>query len=193
MKSLKFLCAIIVFIVHASCNNSPKKIAAIINTDTIHFYSVKDFFLSEIKDIEITPYYIYKIHTKANGGKDSISFSKEDFALFTKQFIACDVNNSLVKNQYIESVFKDNSTKSITLNYSTLNHALPVQNIDVLLNEETNKVSRIFIRQSLTTANASTTILYSWKANKSCMVTTSTIKKDGTKYSEQQYVNWNDK
>ena len=193
MKFINFLCFFVVFIIIASCNNSPKKIVATTNTNTIHFFSIKDFFLTEIKDVEATPYFIYKIHTKANGSKDSTSFKKEAFAAFAQQFIVCAVNDLSIKNQYLESVFKDNSTNSITLNYSTLNNALPVQNIDVLLNEETSKVSRIFIRQSLTTADASTTILYSWKANKSCMVTTSTIKKDGTKYTDKQFVNWNDK
>ena len=193
MKLSSFLLPFICFFIISSCKDSPKKIIATTYNDTIHFFSIKDFFLSEIKDVEATPYFIYQIHTKANGSKDSTNFKKEAFTSFAQQFIACDVNSSSTKNQYIESAFKDNSTNSITLNYSTLNNALLVQNIDVLLNEETNKVTRIFVRQSLTNADSSTTILYSWKANKSCMVTTSIVKKDGTKYTEQQFVNWNDK
>jgi hypothetical protein len=193
MKFLSFLIPLICVFILSSCNNSPKKIIATTNIDTIHFFSIKDFFLAEIKDVEATPYFIIQIHTKANGSKDSTSFKKEAFANFAQQFIACDVNTSSVKNQYIESAFKDNSTNSITLNYSTLNNELPIQNIDVLLNEETNKVTRIFIRKSVTNTDYSTTILYSWKANKSCMITTSIVKKNGTKYTEQQFVNWNDK
>lgn len=193
MKCFNFLCFILVSALIVSCSNSPKKNTATTNNDTIHFFSIKDFFLSEVKDVQATPYFIYKKHTKTNGSNDSTSFTKEAFANFAQQFIACDVNSSKDKNQYIESAFKDNSTNSITLNYSTLNNTLPVQNIDVLLNEETNKVTRIFIRQSLTNKDATTTILYSWKANKSCMITTSIVKKDGTKYTEQQFVNWNDK
>ena len=193
MKLSNFLLVLIGGIILSSCGNSPQKTVAITNNDTIHFFSIKDFFLSEIRDVEATPYFIYQIHTKANGSRDSTSFKKEAFANFTQQFIACDVNSSSTKNQYIESAFKDNSTNSITLNYNTLNNALPVQNIDVLLNEETNKVTRIFIRQSLTNTDSTTTILYSWKANKSCMVTTSIVKNNGTKYTEHQFVNLNDK
>lgn len=193
MIFFNFLCFILVFAIIVSCNNSPKKVLAIKNNDTIHFFSIKDFFLSEIKDIRATPYFIYQIDTKPNGSKDSTSFKKEALTAFTQQFIACDVNNLSVKDQYIESAFKDNSIHCITLNYSTLNTALSIQNIDVLLNEETNKVTRIFIRQSVTNIDSTTTILYSWKASKSCMVTTTIIKKDGTKYTEQQFVNWNDK
>ena len=142
--------------------------------------------------MQTKPYFIYQITTKANGNKDSAAFKKEAFASFIQQFIVCDIADNIVKNQYKESAFKDNSTQSITLNYSTLNKELPIQNIDVLLNEETNKVTRIFIRQILENTDSSTTILYSWKANKSGMVTKSVIKKSGTKYTEQQFVNWND-
>lgn len=192
MKYCFYLLVIMGFTTVISCKSTPAKTVNAPN-DTLHFFSVKDFFLNEVKDVQITPYFIYQITTKANGSKDSTAFKKEAFASFAQPFIACDIANSAVKNQYKESAFKDNSTKSITLNYSTLNKELPIQNIDVLLNEETNNVARIFIRQLLENTDSATTILYSWKANKSCMVTKSVIKKDGTKYTEQQFINWNDK
>ncbi|MBC7722205.1 MAG: hypothetical protein H7068_09290 [Pedobacter sp.] len=191
MKYSFYLLITLVTTIVTSCKNTPNKTVDILN-DTIHFFSIKDFFLTELKDVQTKPYFIYQITTKANGNKDSTAFKKEAFASFTQQFIVCDIANNVVKNQYKESAFKDNSTQSITLNYSTLNKELPIQNIDVLLNEETNKVTRIFIRQILENTDSSTTILYSWKANKSCMVTKSVIKKGGTKYTKQQFVKWND-
>jgi len=175
-----------------SCKNkSTKPIAS--TTDTTHFFSVSNFFINELADVKRTPYPIYKITTKASGSKDSSAINRTEFATLSAQFIACDINNSSQKQHYKEVVFKDNSTKSVTLNYSSINKNFPIQSIDVLLDEETNNVRRIFIRQALYNNDSSTTVLYSWKANKSFTITRSVVKKDGTKYSEQQYVNWNDK
>lgn len=186
---LLFICALAAH----SCKNKSAKAETTSNTDTTHFFSIGDFFMNEVKELETTPYLIYRITTKANGTKDSTTIDKTVFASLAKQFIACDISDSVQKQAYKEAAFKDNSTKSITLNYSTANKDLPIQSIDVLFDEETNNVRRIFIRQALDNKDSSTTVLYSWKANKSFTITKSVVKKDGTKYTEQQYVNWNDK
>ena len=191
MKYCFYLLISVGIITVISCKSTTSKTVA--NAiDTLHFFNIKDFIFTEVKDVQTTPYFIYQITTKANGNKDSAVFTKQAFDSFAQPFMACDIANNGTKNEYKESAFKDNSTQSITLNYSTLNKELPIQNIDVLLSEETNKVTRIFIRQTQANTDSLTTILYSWKANKSCMVTKSVIKKDGTKYTVQQFVNWND-
>jgi hypothetical protein len=186
---LLFICALGAY----SCKNKSAKAETTSNADTTHFFSIGNFFVSEVKELETTPYLIYQITTKANGIKDSSTIDKTVFATMAKQFIACDISDNTQKQAYKEVAFKDNSTKSITLNYSTANKDLPVQSIDVLFDEETNNVRRIFIRQALDNKDSSTTVLYSWKANKSFTITKSVVKKDGTKYTEQHYVNWNDK
>ncbi len=175
------------------CKTKSTKQEATSTTDTTSFFSVGNFFKNEVKDVELTPYLMYQITTKANGAKDSSAIDRTAFATLSKQFIACDISDSIQKQNYKEVVFKDNSTKSITINYSTTSKDLPIQSIDVLLDEETNNVRRIFIRQALDNKDSSTNVLYSWKANKSFTITKSVVKKDGTKYTEQQYVNWNDK
>lgn len=191
MKQIVLLTALIIISLTFACKNkTTKNVAA---ADTTHFFSIASFFLDESKDVEKTPYLIYQITTKANGNKDSTAIDKTVFASLTKQFIACDISDSVHKQAYKEVAFKDNSTQSVTLNYTTANEDLPVKSIDVLFDEEKNTVSRIFIRQALNNNDSSTTVLYSWKANKSFTITKSVVKKDGTKYTVQQYVNWNDK
>jgi hypothetical protein len=174
-----------------SCKNNSSKVEPN-NTDTTHFFSIANFFTSEIKTLETIPYPIYQITSNANGTKDSSAIDKTLFASLAKQFIACDISDSIQKKTYKEVAFNDNSTKSITLNYTTYDKDLPIQSIDVLFDEETNHVRRVFIRKVLHNKDSSATVLFSWKANKSFTIIKSVIKKDGTKYTEQQYVNWND-
>ncbi len=192
MKCSFLYIVIIVIIASLSCKNTTSKTNNI-SVDTIHFFSIKDFILSEVKDVQTTPYAMYQITSQPTNSKDSTLFTKENFATAAQQFIACDINNSALKSGYKESVFKDNSTESITLNYNTANQDLPIQNIDVLLNETTNKVSRIFIRKRVDNKDSLITVLYSWKAGKSFSIIKSVFKKDGSKYDEQRFVNWNDR
>jgi hypothetical protein len=184
-----FILSLLVF----SCKPKSTKLVAASTTDTTSFFSIGNFFKNEVKDVELTPYLMYQITTKADGTKDSSTIDRTAFATLSKQFIACDISDGIQKQDYKEVVFEDNSTKSITINYSTTNTNLPIQSIDVLCNEETNNVRRIFIRQTLDNKDSSTTVLYSWKANKSFTITKSVVKQNGAKYTVQQYVNWNDK
>ncbi len=192
---MKYICIIALtylILCNYGCKSKVAKQASS-SIDTTHFFSIANFFLGEIKDIETTPYLIYKITTKNNGSKDSTSINKETFAAITKQFIACDISDATKKQAYKETVFKDNSTNSITLNYSTNNKDLPIQSIDVLFNEATNNITRIFVKQMLNNKDSSVSVLYSWKANKSFTITKSVVKPNNSEYTEQQYVNWNEK
>lgn len=192
MKFPFFVIVIILIITFSGCKNAANKTG---NTpiDTVHFFSIKDFILTEVKDVQTTPYLMYQVIIKPSGSKDSTIFTKENFATVAQQFIDCDISNSPSKNNYRESVFKDNSTQSITLNYSTANQELPIQNIDVLLDERTNKVNRIFIRKIVDNKDSLISVLYSWKAGKSFSIIKSVVKKDDSKYDEQQFINWNDR
>ncbi len=192
MKNVVLYSLFFVVIASVGCkNNNPQQVATI--TDTTSFFSTRDFFSNEIKQVQSTPYFMYKIVTGADGKKDSVVCSVDVFTALAQQFTACDIAEKGVKENYKESVFKDNSTKSITLNYTALNKALPVQNIDVLLNDETNKVKRVFIRKAEDKQDSLVTTNYSWKAGKSFMINKSVEKNDGTKYTVQTLVDWNDK
>lgn len=159
--------------------------------DTTTFFDVKGFFQGEIKDVTTTPYFIYKIITQDEKKRDSIHLTTTSFVQLAQEFLSKDITDKSIKHFYKEDVFRDLTTKSVTFSYSTKNKDLEVQSIDVLLDEETNKVNFIFIRCNKTEGDSTIITQYNWKRGRSFLINRSVLKNDDSKHSIQQFVSWN--
>lgn len=160
-------------------------------SDTTTFYDIKGFFDSEINDVKTTPYFMYTKITRDDKRKDSMPVTTKDFIELAKQFTVADISQKELKHFYKEDVFRDLSTKSITFSYSTKNKELEIQNIDVLVNEETNKVKFVIMRTSNTAGDSTVINQMNWNKGKSFFINKTVLKKDGQKSSTQQLVSWN--
>ena len=177
----------------AACkNNSVNKQASTAPADTAKFYPLRSFFKEQIQYVDLRNFNIYQTSVK-DGKKDSISITKEVFALIAARFLEHDISAPPIKIQYQESVFHDLSTGSVTLNYKPNNPDAIVQNIDILLDEETNLVKRVFIRAAYNNGDTSFAEQYNWKANKSFQINRTISAKNGYHSTELNYINWNDK
>lgn len=179
-----------------SCKNkqeqkAPAAPASTATADTTKFFDVKGFIESEIKDVTTTPYFLYTITTRDDKKRDSAHVTTTEFVRLAQEFLAQDITQSELKPFYKEEVFRDLSTKSITFSYSTRNKDLDVQNIDVLLDEESNKVKFIFIRSQKITKDSTVITQFNWKRAKNFLINRSVLRSDGSKYSTQQFVSWN--
>jgi hypothetical protein len=159
--------------------------------DTVKTFPVNNFILSDIKDVQQTPYLIYKI-TITNKKKDSSVITKEEYKNLADQFLQKDISVPSLKILYKESVFHDLTTRSYTITYTATDPSLYVKDLSVLLNDETNKLSRIFIH--CLNDNGDSTIIeqYSWKAGKSFSINKYIRRKDGSEWEEEKIVIWND-
>ena len=195
MKQLLYT-SLLLFVIVSACKskkeNPPVQPEQTNANDTATFYDVKGFFESEIKEVNTTPYFIYYKKSKDNKKKDSIAIKNKDFNELASHFLDKDITRKEIKHYYKEDVFRDLSTKSITLSYSTKNKELEIQSIDVLLDEVTNKVKFIFIRTNKNEGDSSIIKQMSWNKGKNFLISTTTIKSDGTKSTSQEYVSWND-
>lgn len=159
--------------------------------DTSKFYPLAVFFKKQIEHVDLRNYPIYKITVK-DGKKDSSALSKEQFIALGKIFVDRSITEPKVKALYKETVFQDLSTKSYTLNYSPTDHTAEVQNIDILLDEETNRVKRIFIRVLYTRGDRTISEQCNWKTDKSFQINRFLQSRNGYKTTELNYINWND-
>ncbi len=185
----------ILSIITISCKNNKENKATKATTptntvDTSHFFDTKSFFQTEIKDVTTTPYFMYIITTRDEKKKDSSHLTTTEFVRLAQEFLAQDITQKELKPSYKEDVFRDLSTKSITFSYSTKNKDLDVQNIDVLLDEESNKVKFIFIRSQKISKDSTIITQLNWKRAKNFLINRAVLKSDGTKYSTQQFVSW---
>ena len=76
---------------------------------------------------------------------------------------------------------------------SSVKHVTDITNIDVLLDDETNAVKRVFIKRMYNRGDSTITEQYSWKANKSFQLTGFTTTLNNYTASTVNDVNWNDK
>lgn len=161
-------------------------------TDTAKYFATASFFKQQIQYVDLRNFPIYRISV-VDGKKDSTPISKEEFIKWAGIFLDKDISAPQTASGYKESVFSDLSTGSITLNYSPINGEANIQNIDVLLAQETNMVKRILIRSVYNRGDTLVTESCSWKADKSFQINRSYTTKSGYSKTELNFINWNDK
>jgi len=192
---MKFLPVLFfVFIVLASsCNSHPREIQPAIKKaeDTAAFYPLTDFLKEQIQYVDLRNFPLYKVTVK-NGKKDSASITKDQFIEWAGIFLIRETSFSKAKASYKESVFNDLSTGSVTLNYQSIDSKTEVQNIDVLLDEQTQIVKRVFIRSGYTRGDTTIAEQCNWKAGKSFQVNRTFTAKNGYHLTERNYINWNE-
>lgn len=183
-----FLIALFIF----SCKDARKRAGTVNKTDTTKFFQVTEFLKSQITEVNKTPYFIYRI-IKTDGRKDSSVINTTSFNQITADFLNPDINNSDLKKQYRESIFHDQTTKSFTINYTTGNKNLEVQNVDILLKEDGQTVKRLFIRKFYNFQDSSAIEQLSWKPGQSFEINRLLQKQGNKETSIQTLVVWNEK
>ncbi len=175
-----------------SCKNKPTAASNKSSKDSTQFYPISDFILEQISYVDLRD---FDIHYKkeVDGKIDSSIISKETFRSIATPFLDKDISKPAIKHAFTESVFQDLSTNSYTLNYRAKAADEPIQNIDVLLFENTKTVKRLFILSQRVNGDSSILQHHNWTANKSFQITTSTKTNTGFNSNEIIQVTWQKK
>lgn len=160
--------------------------------DTAKFYPLTVFFTKQVEYVDLRNFLLYRVTVK-DGRKDSSAINKDQFKILSRVFFDRSLSAPAVKALYKESVFQDLSTKSYTLNYSPVNGNPEVRNIDILLDEQTNFVKRVFIRSSYAHGDTLIDEQCNWKTDKSFQVNRFLQTKKGYRSTELNFINWNDR
>ena len=192
MKIIYPLFSFVMFLVCACNNRKPEKQTVTLLSDTSKFFPLPAFFKEQIQYVELRNFPLYKITVK-DGIRDSSSLSFIQFKMLTSLFTSRDLSVPEIKILYKESVFQDLSTGSITFNYNPTDNGAEVQNIDILINEATNQVKRVFIRAVYSKGDTTITEQCNWKANKSFQINRSLTTVKGFTSTELNTINWNEK
>jgi hypothetical protein len=187
---MKYLVAFWFLFIVIGCSEN-KTPGVQVNNDTVQFFQLKQFINSEIAGVKRTPYFIFRI-VEQEGKKDSTPVSNDAFVQMSQPFIDADINDPKLKKYYTESVFADQSTASYVLNYTANDASMQVQNIDVMLNAEDQKVKRIDIRKIYNLNDTSFTEHLVWKPNESFQVIKTAVL-DTIQTTSQTRVIWNSK
>lgn len=173
----------------ASCHEKIK--SRTFNNDTTLFYPASSFIENEIKDVNATPYFIYKV-IKQNNIIDSTPVTLMTFNTFAKKFVSVNITDPHIKKYYKETIFHDGSTASIIFSYATDNPDLPVQSETIMLNDVSQQVKRLFINKKLIAGDSVIFEKLSWKANESFLINR-IIHARGIERTEETMIIWNNK
>jgi hypothetical protein len=191
---MNLFASFVVFIfILSSCNSpAPKTQPTVKVADTATFYPLRSFLQEQIQYVDLRDFPLYKITVK-DGKKDSAALTKDRFIELAGIFLNRETSFSKDKALFKETVFNDQSTGSNTLNYQSTDGKTEVQSIDVLLDEHTSIVKRVFIRSEYTKGDTTIKEQCNWKANKSFQVNRTFTTKAGYTSEERNFINWNDK
>jgi hypothetical protein len=176
MKLLILACILCMMAAACSNYNQESKNTAT-TTDTTSFYSTAPYINSQLKYFDSLGL-VYRVVTTEGTQTDSITTTLTAVMPMVQSFIDADISDSIQKKNYQESVFRDAGTASLNINYTPINSLTTIKNIDILIDEQTSMLKRIFIRKQQVIQDTTCTEQLSWKTNEG--FTTSISKKTNT-------------
>ncbi len=157
--------------------------------DTAKYYPVDGFIQEQIRFVELRDFTINKTTTIGSTAINTI-LQKKDFVREVQIVENAVIQFTKNKHLFKETVFQDLGTESYTINYTAIEPSFPIQRIDVLLNEQTNIIKRLFVREINQTKDTLLTRQYSWEADHRFQISTSK-ESAGTSHTATVNVQWN--
>ena len=148
----------------AACSDTKEKTTTIVSADTTSYYSIASYINSQLKYFDSVGA-TYNVVTLEGTQKDSITAQLAAIRPMIQSFLDADISDSIQKKNYQESVFRDAGTASLNINYTPMDTSTTIKNIDILMDEQTSLVKRIFIRKQQLTSDTANTEQLSWKTN----------------------------
>lgn len=155
-----------------ACTN-PIKNQAIIAPDTANYYPIVSFIAAQISYVDLRNFTIQK-KTGTQEFIDSSIINKTEFVQLTAPLLQKLQNWHTQKQGYKETIFQDLGTKSYTINYTAISKLIPIQSIDILLNDQTNMLKRLFIKERIKKNDQDIFTQYNWIADQRFQINTST-------------------
>jgi hypothetical protein len=187
---IQLTCFSLLIITIMSCGETkPPETKLQASPDSTQFFATGSFFEEQVRQVILFKKPVYVYHN-INGVQDSAVLDSAQLMQLAQEFISKDISNQRDKQHYRETVFQDAGTGSYTLNYTAIDRDVPVQGIDVLLDEQTNQVKRIFIRSFTSRGDTSIQEQYNWRAFKGFQINRSFSTSGGYNRQERTDVTW---
>ena len=177
MKSLILACIVCMMV--AACSNSKEESKnTVATTDTTSFYPVASYIKDQVKYFDSLGVR-FSLATTEDVKKDSVTVQIAGIMPMIQAFVDADISDSLQKRNYKESVFLDAETASLNINYTPINRDVPVRNIDILMDEQTSVIKRLFVRKQYLNKDTTCTEQLSWKTNEGFTKSISKVTNNG--------------
>ncbi len=157
--------------------------------DSTKFYPIASFFENQMDIIPAMKKEMMIFLTYENK-KDSALLTTLSFKELVEEFISKDITDPATKKHYRETVFQDASTGSYTLSYTAVDTTVTVKGMQVLLDERTNEVQRVFIRSMYRKDSTSIMEQHNWNTTKGFQIIRSITNPQGNTSTKVTEVKW---
>jgi hypothetical protein len=139
-------------------------------------YPYPQYILEQIQYVDSAPLAI-EMHTFENGARiDSVLITREKFHELAAEFHSPDLNSAELRPLYTEKSFQDLSINSITFSIAANDANLVIQQADILLDPESQKVKNIIIKKAIATPDSSENRTLLWVNNMNFQIISSVTK-----------------
>lgn len=159
-------------------------------SDTVKFFPVNLYIKGQIARVDSFATNIYKVTMGDNHVQDTVAITKEQFKQLAQPFLQYDINDKGLHKYYKENDFADETTESLTFNYTSLDSTLPLQSIDVLLSKDASQLKNVFYSIQKTTGDSTITEKAGWKNDKSFFINRSVQQGSKPPVMQQYIVVW---
>lgn len=171
----------------ACSNNTQKKAASA--KPVGDYFSIDGFIQGQVKQIQSEPYFIYK--KMGESLADSAASSVRELRLYSDSFRFPELQ-SQQKYWYVEQNFGDKANEEYTLNYTAQNDSAVIKYADVVFDDETNAVKRIFLQKMWQQADTSYEQKLYWKTNRYLLLVTISRAPHQEAKAHQVKIVWNE-
>jgi hypothetical protein len=177
-----------------SCKSKPttsdKPIQDSIALSDEPYYPISQYIEGQIAYVDSTPLAIEK-HTYVNNKQvDSIIIDRPTFKSLATDFIQPDMNDPKIKPHYKETKFNDLTINTLTFSYNATDPNQELQQRDILLDPETQKVKTVLFRKIKQQGDTTITINGLWKHNMNFQLSYIIEPKNGPMQTKQVKVIW---
>ncbi|HSQ45156.1 MAG TPA: hypothetical protein VLM16_09180 [Ginsengibacter sp.] len=160
----------------SACHTKETKQEAVINNneEPQFFFPVTEFILGQLREIDSLPVTPLEITTD-NDIRDSVWLKRADVRTFAKPFLSPVIDSNTMQSYFVEKSFLDQTINAITLSYDPvkkLPDSIKLNHWDVYIDPQKNTVQRIYMVKEENTNGTTITTHLTWKAGKSCSITT---------------------
>ena len=168
-----------------SCKNTKK--------EPKDYIDVSSYLKGQLRYIDTIPFAFLKVVQKDSIYTDSQYITKEQVKEIANQFLVEELEKKNFENNFQETSFADATIHTITITYEATNKNSPVTRVDVYVNPEKEQISQLYLVRNQERGDSVVSQQLLWKHNKSFVLITSVIKKDGTEKNITERVIWDER
>ena len=112
----------------------------------VSFFPIAGNINAELKELDSLPIGIIK-YVQTGQVQDTIIASKKEVHDVATEMIDPDISSEALKKYFVETVFYDKTSNSLTMSYTTTSDKPVIRKIDVIISQETDKLRSIYVER----------------------------------------------